>query len=108
MTLRHVSEIPSQSGELHPHLRQLQLEEHEMAPHQGHPSGASASVSQVLLVPLQPHPSDASHPTGVSLALAVPVPGPCPPPAHAVLHLHKTPEQATNKDISVYTSKHVH
>ena len=60
-----------------------------MAPHQGHPSGASAPVSQLLLVPQQPHPSDASHPAAVSPTLAVQVPGPCPPLAHEVLHLHK-------------------
>jgi hypothetical protein len=87
--------IPSQSDGLNPHLRRLQLEEHEMAPHQGHPSGASAPVSRPLLVPQQPHPSDASHPAAVSPALAVQVPGPCPPPAHEVLHLHK--HQTSNK-----------
>jgi hypothetical protein len=65
------------------------------APHQGHPSGASAPVSRVLLIPPQPHPSDASHPAVVCPALAAQVPGPCPPPAHDVLHLHK--HQTSNK-----------
>jgi hypothetical protein len=87
--------IPSQSDGLDPHLRRLQLEEPAMAPHQGHPSGASAPVSQLLLVPQQPHPSDASHPAAVSPALAALVPGPRPPPAREVPHLHK--HQTSNK-----------
>jgi hypothetical protein len=49
----------------------------------------------VLLLPQQPHPSDASHPAVVCPAQAAPVPGPCPPPAHEVLHLHK--HQTNNK-----------
>jgi hypothetical protein len=64
-------------------------------PAPGSSSGASAPASQVLLLPQQPHPSDASHPAGVCPALAAPVPGPCPPPAHEVLHLHK--HQTNNK-----------
>jgi hypothetical protein len=86
---------PSQSDGLYPHLLRRPSAEHVMAPHQGHPSGASAPASQVLLLPPQPHPSDASHPTGVYPAQAAPVPGPCPPPAHEELHLHK--HQTNNK-----------
>jgi hypothetical protein len=86
---------PSQSDGLYPHPLRLPSAEHVMAPHQGHPSGASAPVSRVLLIPQQPHPSDASHPVVVCPALAAQVPGPCPPPAHEVLHLHK--HQTSNK-----------
>ena len=66
-----------------------------MAPHQGHPSGASAPVSRALLVPQQPHPSDASHPAAVSPALAALVLGTRPPPAREVPHLQK--HQTSNK-----------
>jgi hypothetical protein len=64
-------ETPSQTdGLYHHHLLWLPPEEHEMAPHQGHQSGASAPVSRALLVPQQPHPSDASLHAVVSPALA--------------------------------------
>jgi hypothetical protein len=36
---------PSQSDGLYPHALRLPPAEHVMAPHQGHPSGASAPVS---------------------------------------------------------------
>jgi hypothetical protein len=85
---------PSRNDGLHPHPLRLPPAEHAMAPHQGHPSGASAPVSQVLLLQ-QLHPSDASHPALVCPAQAAPVPGPCPPLAHEVLHLHK--HQTNNK-----------
>jgi hypothetical protein len=91
--LAHLA-APSRNDGLHPHPLRLPPAEHAMAPHQGHPSGASAPVSQVLLLQ-QPHPSDASHPALVCPAQAAPVPGPCPPLAHEVLHLHK--HQTNNK-----------
>jgi hypothetical protein len=93
---------PSQNDGQDPHLLRLPPEEHAMAPHQGHPSGASAPVSQPLLVPQQPHPSAASLHAAVSPAARAP--GTPPPHAREVPHLHKH-QQATNNDISVYTSK---
>jgi hypothetical protein len=47
--LAHLSK-PSGSDGLYPHPLRLPPEEHVMAPHQGHQSGASAPVSQVLLL----------------------------------------------------------
>jgi len=62
-----------------------------MAPHQGHQSGASASVSRHLLVAQQPLPMDASLHAEVSplAALAVYT---APPRAREVpnLHMHQT------------------
>jgi hypothetical protein len=42
---------PSQSDGLYPHPLRLPPAEHVTAPHQGHPSGASAPVSRVLADP---------------------------------------------------------
>jgi hypothetical protein len=92
--LAHLAE-PSRTDGLHPHPLRLLPAEHAMAPHQGHHSGASAPVSQVLLLQ-QPHPSDASHPALVCPAQATPVPGPCLPLAHEVLHLHNTKQTTSN------------
>jgi hypothetical protein len=63
-----------------------------MAPHQGHPSGASAPVSQALLILQQPHPSDAALHAAVSPALAALALGTPPPLAHEVpnMHMHQT------------------
>jgi hypothetical protein len=62
---------PSQIDGLDPHhLLWLSPEEHAMAPHWGHPSGASAPVSRALLVLQQPHPSDATLHAAVSPSLA--------------------------------------
>jgi hypothetical protein len=68
-----------------------------MAPHQGHPSGASAPVSQALLVLQQPHPSDAALHAALSPALAALAPGTHPPHAHEEPHLHK--HQTSNKQM---------
>jgi hypothetical protein len=86
-------EKPSQNDGLDPHLLWLSPEEPAMVPHQGHPSGASAPVSQALLVLQQPHPSDAALHVAVSpTALA---PGTHPPHDHEEPHLHK--HQTNNK-----------
>jgi hypothetical protein len=62
-------EKSSQNDGLDPHHLRLPPEEHEMAPHQGHPSGASVLVSRTLLVLQQPHPSDAALHAAVSPTL---------------------------------------
>ena len=78
-----------------------------MAPHQGHPSGASAPVSRPLLVPQQPHPSDAALYAAVSPALAALAPGTHPPHAREVPHLHKH-QTSNNRYYQCLYIKHMH
>jgi hypothetical protein len=85
-------ETPSQNdGVYHLDLLQRPLEEHVMASHQGHQSGASALVSRALLVSQQPRPVDASLHVEVSplTALVVYI---TPPHVREVpnLHMHQT------------------
>jgi hypothetical protein len=101
-------EAPSQTDGLnHHHLLRLPPEEHEMAPHQGHQSGASTPVSRALLVPQQPHPSDASLHAAVSPALAALALGTHPPHAREVpnLHMHQT---SNNRWYQCLYIKHMH
>jgi hypothetical protein len=99
--------IPSQSDGLNPHLLRLPPEEHEMAPHQGHPSGASAPVSRSCWSPSSRIPRTPRTPRW-SLLLSR---HRCPDHVHLPptrCYICTNTKQATNKDISVYTSKHVH
>jgi hypothetical protein len=83
---------PSQDdGVYHPHLLRLLPEEHLMAPHQGHHTGASSPVSQALQVTQRPHLVAASLHVEVSPALAKPVLYTTPPRTRKVpnLHIHK-------------------
>jgi hypothetical protein len=86
--------LPQNGGVSPLALLRLPSVEHVMAPHQGHQSGASAPVSQPLLVTQHPRLADASHHAEVS-PLATLVVYTAPPRAREVPNLYM--HQKTNK-----------